>query len=63
VEEVARILVRAKRPGRARRINIMMDEGLIEAIDRLARTGRRSGRCGTDALAARREVAGGGADR
>lgn len=36
VEEVARILVRAERPGRAKRINITMDEGLIEAIDRMA---------------------------
>lgn len=36
VDEVGRTLVRAERPGRARRINITMDEALIEAIDRLA---------------------------
>ena len=36
VDEVARLLVRAERPGKAKRINIMMDESLIEAIDRIA---------------------------
>jgi predicted RNase H-like HicB family nuclease len=62
VEEVARILVRAERPGRAKRINIMMDESLIEAIDRLAPN--RSAflaDAARMALAARREVASGGA--
>ena len=41
VEEVARILVRAERPGRAVRVNVTLDEGLIAAIDRVARN--RSG--------------------
>lgn len=36
VDEIARILVRGERPGKAKRINIMMDESLIEAIDRIA---------------------------
>lgn len=58
VEEVARILVRAERPGRVRRINITMDEGLIEAIDRLApnRSAFLSD-AARMALAARRELA------
>src|SRR5688500_20228304 len=34
VDEVARILVRGERQGRAVRINITLDEGLIAAIDR-----------------------------
>jgi predicted RNase H-like HicB family nuclease len=41
VEEVARILVRADLPGKAQRINITLDEGLIAAIDRVAKN--RSG--------------------
>ncbi|QHL92058.1 HicB family protein (plasmid) [Sphingomonas changnyeongensis] len=41
VQEVARILVRADRPGRAVRLNITMDEGLVAAIDRV--TSNRSG--------------------
>lgn len=36
VDEVARILVRAERPGKAVRINVTLDEGLIAAIDRVA---------------------------
>src|SRR5436853_2703229 len=36
VEEVARVLVRAEKPGRAQRINVTLDEGLIAAIDRVA---------------------------
>lgn len=41
VDEVARILVRGERPGRALRINISLDEGLVAAIDRVAKN--RSG--------------------
>ena len=41
VEEVVRILVRGERPGRSLRINVSLDEGLIAAIDRVARN--RSG--------------------
>ena len=48
VDEAARLLVRAERPGKAKRINIMLDEGLIEAIDRIA-----SNRSGVLANAAR----------
>ena len=36
VEEVARILVRAETPGRAVRVNVTLDEGLLAAIDRVA---------------------------
>lgn len=36
VDEVARILVRGDRPGRAIRLNISLDEGLVAAIDRVA---------------------------
>ena len=36
VEEFARILVRAELPGRAARINISMDEGLLAAADQAA---------------------------
>jgi len=35
-EEVARILVRAERPGKAVRINITLEEGLLARIDRAA---------------------------
>jgi predicted RNase H-like HicB family nuclease len=52
VDEVARLVVRAERPGKAKRINIMMDEGLIEAIDRIA-----SNRSGFLADAARMAIA------
>lgn len=59
VEEVARILVRGERRGKAVRINITLDEGLIAAIDRVAEN--RSGflaDAARAALAARRESAG-----
>ena len=36
VEEVCRILVRVELPGKAVRINITMDEGLVAAIDLVA---------------------------
>jgi predicted RNase H-like HicB family nuclease len=41
VDEVARILVRGERPGRSVRLNISLDEGLVAAIDRVAKN--RSG--------------------
>ncbi len=41
VEEAARLLVRAEKPGRAVRVNVTLDEGLLAAIDRVA--GNRSG--------------------
>ncbi|WP_010545657.1 type II toxin-antitoxin system HicB family antitoxin [Sphingomonas elodea] len=41
VDEVARILVRAERPGKFVRVQITMDEGLLARIDRVARN--RSG--------------------
>lgn len=40
VEEVARILVRTNLPGKSVRVNVTMDEGLLDAIDRVA--GNRS---------------------
>ena len=52
VEEVARILVRAERPGKSVRINITLDEGLVAAIDRVAKN-----RSGFLAEAARHELA------
>nr|AGU09920.1 Uncharacterized protein family [uncultured organism] len=36
VDEAARILVRADRPGKAVRLNVTLDEGLVAAIDRVA---------------------------
>lgn len=36
VEEVGRVLVRAERPGKAVRLNITLDEGLVAAIDKVA---------------------------
>jgi predicted RNase H-like HicB family nuclease len=36
VEEAARLLVRVEPPGRALRLNITLDEGLVAAIDRVA---------------------------
>lgn len=57
VDEVARILVRAEAPGRAVRINITLDEGLVTAIDRVAKN--RSGflaDAARVALVARREL-------
>lgn len=41
VHEVARVLVRVELPGKAVRLNITLDEGLVAAIDRVARN--RSG--------------------
>ena len=41
VEEAARLLVRAEKPGRSVRVNVTLDEGLLAAIDRVA--GNRSG--------------------
>jgi predicted RNase H-like HicB family nuclease len=41
IDEVARILVRAERPGKSVRLNITLDEGLVAAIDRVAKN--RSG--------------------
>jgi predicted RNase H-like HicB family nuclease len=59
VEEVARLLVRGERKGKAVRINITLDEGLLAAIDKVA--GNRSGflaDAARVALAAKREGAG-----
>ncbi len=56
VEEVARLLVRGERRGKAVRINITLDEGLVAAIDRVAEN--RSGFLAEAArvsLAAKRE--------
>jgi predicted RNase H-like HicB family nuclease len=58
VDEVARLVVRAEMPGRAVRLNITLDEGLVAAIDRVA--DNRSGflaEAARDALARRRESA------
>ena len=58
VDEVARLLVRGERKGKAVRINITLDEGLIAAIDKVARN--RSGflaEAARVALAAKRELA------
>jgi predicted RNase H-like HicB family nuclease len=58
VEEAARLLVRAEKPGKAVRLNITLDEGLVAAIDRVAEN--RSGflaDAARAALAARRELA------
>lgn len=52
VDEVARVLVRADRPGKAVRLNITLDDGLIAAIDRVA-----SNRSGFLADAARAALA------
>ncbi|HEY1606563.1 MAG TPA: type II toxin-antitoxin system HicB family antitoxin [Allosphingosinicella sp.] len=52
VAEAARILVRGERPGKPKRINITMDEGLVDAIDRVA-----PNRSGFIADAARRALA------
>lgn len=58
VDEVARLLVRGERKGKAVRINITLDEGLVAAIDKVATN--RSGflaEAARVALAARREMA------
>ena len=52
VAEAARILVRVQRPGRAKRVNVMLDEDLLAAIDRAA-----SNRSGFLAEAARAALA------
>lgn len=52
IEEIARILVRAERPGKSVRLNITLDEGLVAAIDRVAKN-----RSGFLADAARHELA------
>ena len=36
VDAVARVLVRAERPGKAVRVNITLDEGLLSQINRVA---------------------------
>lgn len=52
IQEAARILVRAERPGKSVRLNITLDEGLVAAIDRVAKN-----RSGFLAEAARHELA------
>jgi predicted RNase H-like HicB family nuclease len=52
VDEVARVLVRGERPGKAVRVQITLDEGLVAAIDRVA-----SNRSGFLAEAARAALA------
>ena len=57
VEEVARLLVRAELPGKTVRLNITLDEGLVAAIDKVARN--RSGflaEAAREKLAHRREL-------
>ncbi len=56
VREVARLLVRAELPGKAVRLNITLDEGLLAAVDRAARA-RGFTRSGFLAEAARRLLA------
>lgn len=53
VDEVARILVRAERPGKSVRVNVTLDEGLVAAIDKVAKN--RSGFLADAARAALRE--------
>ena len=59
VDEYCRILVRVELPGKAVRLNITMDEGLVAAIDRVA-TNRSSflADAARSALAARRQAIG-----
>lgn len=52
VKEAARILVRVELPGKSVRLNITLDEGLVAAIDRVAKN-----RSGFLADAARHELA------
>lgn len=57
IDEVARLLVRAELPGKAVRLNITLDEGLVAAIDKVAKN--RSGflaEAAREALAHRREL-------
>lgn len=42
VDEVARLIVRAEMPGRPVRVNVMLDEALIAAIDKVAGARGRS---------------------
>ena len=55
IKEAARILVRADLPGKAVRLNISLDEGLIEAIDATAQS-RGMTRSGFLAEAAKRAI-------
>ena len=57
VDEYCRLLVRVELPGKAVRLNITMDEGLVAAIDRVA-SNRSSflAEAARAALAARREA-------
>lgn len=58
VEEVFRFLVKAEKPGKAVRLNITLDEGLVAAIDQVARN--RSGflaEAARVALTAKRQLA------
>lgn len=41
VDEVARILVRGERPGRAVRVQVSIDDGLLARIDRVAKNRSR----------------------
>jgi predicted RNase H-like HicB family nuclease len=58
VDEYCRLLVRVELPGKAIRLNITMDEGLVAAIDRVA-ANRSSflAEAAREALAARRDRA------
>lgn len=56
VDEVARAIVRAEKPGKSLRLNISLDEGLVARIDRVAKN-----RSGFLAEAARAALAGRGA--
>ncbi|AWK88576.1 type II toxin-antitoxin system HicB family antitoxin [Azospirillum thermophilum] len=56
VAEAGRLLVRAELPGKAVRINVTLEEGLLAAIDAEARR-RDTSRSGFLAAAARRELA------
>jgi len=58
VAEAGRILVRADLPGRAVRVNVTLEEGLLAAIDGEAKR-RDTSRSGFLAAAARRELAAG----
>ncbi len=55
VKEAARIMVRADLPGKAVRLNISLDEGLVEAIDATAQA-RGMTRSGFLAEAAKRAI-------
>lgn len=56
VKEAGRLLVRADLPGKSLRLNITMEEGLVNAIDAEAKR-RDTSRSGFLALAARKELA------